>query len=99
MRTRAYRSGDANMRSVWLCSRNDLFGTIAVLLAALGVLGTGTGWPDIVVAAIMAGIALQGSFVVIRQSSRELRSTAIGLPDPASDLNKRQRRRCSRNRA
>jgi Co/Zn/Cd efflux system component len=41
----AYRDGDANMQSVWICSRNDVLGNLAVLLAALGVFGTGTGWP------------------------------------------------------
>ena len=46
-----FRSGDANMRSVWICSRNDAIGNAAVVLAALGVFGTGTGWPDIIVAA------------------------------------------------
>jgi Co/Zn/Cd efflux system component len=69
----AYRSGDANMRSVWLCSRNDVIGNCAVLLAAVGVFGTGTGWPDIAVAAIMAALALQGSWLVARQAVGELR--------------------------
>jgi len=69
----AYRSGDSNMRSVWLCSRNDVIGNMAVLLAALGVFGTGTGWPDIIVAAIMAVLALQGAWAVIRQAQAELR--------------------------
>ena len=69
----AYRKGDANMRSAWICTRNDVLGNIAVLLAALGVFGTGTGWPDIIVAACMAGLALQGALVVVRQSSAELR--------------------------
>jgi Co/Zn/Cd efflux system component len=69
----AYRKGDANMRSAWICTRNDVLGNIAVLLAALGVFGTGTGWPDVIVAACMAGLALQGAFVVVRQSSAELR--------------------------
>lgn len=73
----AYRNGDANMRSVWICSRNDVLGNIAVMLAALGVFGTNTGWPDIVVAAIMAGLALQGSAIVIRQSLAELRLPVI----------------------
>ena len=68
----AYRSGDANMRSAWICTRNDVLGNIAVMLAALGVFGTGTGWPDVIVAAAMAGLALQGAVVVIRQSLREL---------------------------
>jgi Co/Zn/Cd efflux system component len=69
----AYREGDANMRSAWICTRNDVLGNLAVLIAALGVFGTGTGWPDIVVAAIMATLALQGAAVVIRQSVAELR--------------------------
>lgn len=69
----AYRHGDANMRSVWICSRNDVLGNLAVLLAALGVFGTGTGWPDVIVAAIMAALAIQGAAVVLRQSSEELR--------------------------
>ncbi len=69
----AYRHGDANMRSAWICTRNDILGNLAVLLAALGVFGTGTGWPDIVVAAIMALLAIQGAALVIRQASAELR--------------------------
>jgi Co/Zn/Cd efflux system component len=68
----AYRNGDANMRSVWICSRNDVIGNLAVLLAALGVFGTGTGWPDVIVAAIMASLALQSAVMVIRQSLGEL---------------------------
>ena len=71
----AYRSGDANMRSAWICTRNDVLGNLAVLLAAAGVFGTGTGWPDIIVAAIMAALALQGAATVIRQSLAELRTT------------------------
>jgi Co/Zn/Cd efflux system component len=69
----AYRSGDANMRSAWICTRNDVLGNLAVLLAALGVFGTGTGWPDIIVATIMAALALQGAWIVISQSRVELR--------------------------
>ena len=69
----AYRGGDANMRSAWICTRNDVLGNLAVLFAALGVFGTGTGWPDIIVAAIMATLALQGAAIVIRQALRELR--------------------------
>jgi len=69
----AYRRGDANMRSAWICTRNDVLGNLAVLLAAAGVFGTGTGWPDIVVAAVMAALAIQGSVLVIRQASAELR--------------------------
>jgi Co/Zn/Cd efflux system component len=69
----AYRGGDANMRSAWICTRNDVLGNLAVLVAAAGVFGTGTGWPDIIVAAIMAGLALQGAVLVVRQSLTELR--------------------------
>jgi len=75
----AYRGGDANMRSAWICTRNDVLGNLAVLLAAAGVFGTGAGWPDIVVAVIMAGLALQGAATVIRQSLGELRQP-IGVP-------------------
>jgi Co/Zn/Cd efflux system component len=68
----AYRDADANMQSVWICSRNDVLGNLAVLLAALGVSGTGSGWPDLVVAAVMASLALQGATVVTRRASQEL---------------------------
>lgn len=70
-----FRSGDANMRSVWICSRNDAIGNLAVLVAALGVFGTGSGLPDIVVAAIMAGLGLWGGGQIIRQAIGELRSS------------------------
>jgi Co/Zn/Cd efflux system component len=78
----AFRGGDSNMRSAWICTRNDVLGNAAVLLAALGVFGTGTGWPDVIVAAIMAALALQGAGVVIRQSLGELRERRP-LPVPA----------------
>jgi len=68
-----HRTGDANMRSAWICTRNDVLGNLAVLLAALGVFGTGTGWPDISVAAIMAVLALQGSVTVVRHALTELK--------------------------
>jgi Co/Zn/Cd efflux system component len=69
-----YRGGDSNMRSAWICTRNDVLGNLAVLLAALGVFGTGTGWPDVAVAAaIMAALAIQGAFVVLTQSLSEFR--------------------------
>jgi len=68
----AYREGDANMRSVWLCTRNDAIGNIAVLAAALGVLGTGTRWPDLAVAAVMGGLALSAGISVTRQVRQEL---------------------------
>jgi Co/Zn/Cd efflux system component len=75
----AYRSGDANMRSAWICTRNDVLGNLAVLVAALGVFGTGTGWPDIIVAAVMAALALQGATIVVRQSRAELRRS-VAVP-------------------
>jgi Co/Zn/Cd efflux system component len=70
-----FRGGDANMRSVWICSRNDVLANLAVLLAALGVFGTGTGWPDIIVAGVMASLALYGAGQVVRQARGELRAT------------------------
>ncbi len=69
----AYRHGDANMRSAWICTRNDVLGNLAVLLAAVGVFGTGTGWPDVIVAIVMAALALQGATTVVRHSLGELR--------------------------
>ena len=68
-----YRTGDANMRSVWLCSRNDAFGNIAVMLAALGVFGTGSAWPDLAVAVGMAGLAIWGGWSVIQHARLELK--------------------------
>jgi Co/Zn/Cd efflux system component len=68
-----HRSGDANMRSVWICSRNDAIGNVAVGVAALGVFGTGTAWPDLLVAALMAVLALTGASSVLRHARLELR--------------------------
>ena len=68
----AFRDGDANMRSVWLCSRNDAIGNVAVFLAALGVFGTGNAWPDLLVAALLASLALPGGWQVLRQARGEL---------------------------
>jgi Co/Zn/Cd efflux system component len=68
-----FRSGDANMRSVWICSRNDAIGNVAVMLAALGVFGTGNSWPDLLVAAIMGGLALTGAWSVRHHARAELR--------------------------
>lgn len=67
-----FREGDANMRSVWICSRNDAIGNLAVLAAALGVFGTGQAWPDLLVATIMAGLAIWGSLEVFNQARGEL---------------------------
>ena len=69
----AWREGDANMRSVWLCSRNDAIGNVAVMAAALGVLGTGSAWPDLAVACVMAVLALTAARSVLRQAQAELR--------------------------
>ena len=77
----AYREGDANMRSAWICTRNDVLGNLAVLLAALGVFGTGTGWPDFIVATIMAALALQGAIVVIRRSLVEMGQSVAVLAE------------------
>ena len=72
-----YRTGDSNMRSVWICSRNDALGNIAVGLAALGVLGSGRAWPDLVVATGMAFLALSGAWTIARHARDELRSTRL----------------------
>jgi HflK protein len=75
----SYKDGDANVRSVWLCSRNDAIGNVAVMLAALGVWATATKWPDLIVAAIMAGLFLWSSAQILRQAVRELRTGEISL--------------------
>jgi Co/Zn/Cd efflux system component len=72
-----FREGDANMRAVWLCTRNDVIANILVLVAAAGVLGTGTVWPDVGVAAILAYLGLSAGRSVMRQARDEL-STARG---------------------
>lgn len=68
-----YRAGDANMRSVWICSRNDAIGNVAVIAAAAGVLGTGTAWPDLAVAVTLAVLAISGGWQIVGQALRELR--------------------------
>jgi Co/Zn/Cd efflux system component len=73
-----FRSGDANMRSVWICSRNDAIGNFAVMLAAVGVFGTSSGWPDVIVATIMGCLGLWGGWQIVNQARHELRSIAIG---------------------
>ncbi len=73
-----YKDGDANVRSVWLCSRNDAIGNVAVMFAALGVWGgTATGWPDLIVASIMAGLFLSSSFQIVRQALAERREAEM----------------------
>jgi Co/Zn/Cd efflux system component len=66
-----YKDGDANVRSVWLCSRNDAIGNIAVMIAAAGVWASDTGWPDLLVAGLMAGLFLSSAFQIIVQAWRE----------------------------
>lgn len=67
-----FRTGDANMSSVWICSRNDAIGNVAVVAAAAGVFGTGTAWPDLIVAAVLAALGISGGFQIIRQARGEL---------------------------
>ena len=69
-----YKDGDANVRSVWLCSRNDAIGNVAVMGAALAVWGTTSAWPDLLVAAIMAGLFLWSSAQILQQGWREYRA-------------------------
>lgn len=69
-----FRSGDANMRSVWICSRNDAIGNIAVVAAAAGVFGTGTAWPDLIVALVLASLGLWGGGQIIAHALRELKA-------------------------
>jgi len=70
-----FRTGDSNMRSVWICSRNDAIGNLAVIGAAAGVFGTGSGWPDIIVAAVMASLSISGGWQIVGQARVELIST------------------------
>ena len=79
----AFREGDSNMQSVWLCSRNDAIGNVAVILAAVGVFGTGSLWPDLIVAAIMAILGLTGGYQVIRKALQERKQKDI-LSTPCS---------------
>lgn len=70
----SYKDGDANVRSVWLCSRNDAIGNVIVMIAAVGVWGTATAWPDLIVAGIMAGLFLSSSVQILSQSFAEWRA-------------------------
>ena len=71
-----FREGDANMRSVWICSRNDAIANVAVVGAAVGVFGTGTAWPDLIVAAIMATLGIGGGVKIIRLALFELQPSS-----------------------
>lgn len=81
-----YRNGDANVRSVWLCSRNDAIGNLGVIAAASGVWASGTRWPDLIVAGIMASLFLFSSAQIVRNAIGELR-TATAHPAVATTLN------------
>lgn len=69
-----YKDGDANVRSVWLCSRNDAIGNVAVMVASVAVWFTATAWPDLIVAIIMAGLFLRSAQLILMQSWQEFRS-------------------------
>ncbi len=69
-----FSKGDSNLRSVWICSRNDALANLGVILAASGVFALGSGWPDIAVAFLIASLALWGSFQVITHARRDLKS-------------------------
>lgn len=81
-----FRSGEANMRSVWICSRNDAIGNVAVVAAAFGVFGTGSGWPDLTVAAILATLGISGGIQIMRQAAAELRSAYLLHKAPAQPI-------------
>lgn len=80
----AYRDGDSNMRSVWICSRNDAIGNLAVLGAASGVFATTAGWPDLLVATGMAVLALSGAAQIIRHARAELNGGEVGVGGEAA---------------
>jgi Co/Zn/Cd efflux system component len=77
-----FRFGDANRRSVWICSRNDAIGNVAVVAAALGVLGTGSAWPDLVVATVLGGLGLHGGWQIVRQALAELTKPPVSPAAP-----------------
>jgi Co/Zn/Cd efflux system component len=76
-----FKDGDANVRSVWLCSRNDAIGNVMVIIAASGVWFSGTGWPDLIVATIMASLFLSGAFAIIRQARQELNDQKLAAAE------------------
>jgi Co/Zn/Cd efflux system component len=77
-----YRDGDANVRSVWLCSRNDAIGNLAVVLAAGGVWAASTAWPDLIVAGIMASLFLYSAIGIVRQALDELGIATVVAEQP-----------------
>jgi Co/Zn/Cd efflux system component len=85
----AYRNGDSNMRSVWLCTRNDAIGNVAVLLAALGVWQAGSGLPDLFVAGVMGVLGLTAARSVILQARAEMNAVPAAVPAPIVELKRR----------
>lgn len=81
-----FRSGEANMRSVWICSRNDAIGNVAVVAAAFGVFGTGSAWPDLTVAAILATLGISGGIQIMCQAAAELRAPHLLHAAPAQPI-------------
>ncbi len=79
-----YRDGDANVRSVWLCSRNDAIGNVGVMLAAIAVYHTQTKWPDLLVAFLMSGLFFYSSFQIIQRARGELREYAASVANPSA---------------
>lgn len=79
-----FREGDSDMRSVWLCSRNDAISNIAVMVAALGVFGTGTAWPDLIVAAIMGTLAITAGISVVRHARSDIAEARAGEPQASA---------------
>lgn len=77
-----YKDGDANVRSVWLCSRNDAIGNIIVMIAALGVWGAASRWPDLIVATLMASLFVWSAFQIIQQARREQRDDSAHASMP-----------------
>ena len=73
----AFREGDSNMQSVWLCSRNDAIGNVAVIFAAIGVFGTGSLWPDIIVAGIMATLGMTAGYQVVSKALSERKKSIL----------------------
>ena len=79
-----YKDGDANVRSVWLCSRNDAFGNVAVMLAALGVWGSASAWPDLIVAAVMATLFLNSAIQILLQAWQERQAVSRHASEPSN---------------
>ncbi|MCL4144476.1 UNVERIFIED_CONTAM: hypothetical protein GTU68_055104 [Idotea baltica] len=74
-----YRDGDSNMQSIWLCSRNDAIGNIAVLIAAAGVTATASRWPDLIVALIIASLSLSAAYTILKLAIKEMSKAPDGL--------------------